>query len=223
MSKTYLIICDTILVESRSIIPDDMIIMRQSFSLHEKPDLLRSHLQEVIDGIPGKGDTIVLGYGLCSNATVGLTSAHHRLILPRIHDCIALFCGSQACFEKHRNEAIGTLFLTKRFIESEDGTYHLLEYDKYIERYGEELAQQYTRMVLEHYERAAVVDTGEYDTTPYKELARKFCELYDLEYHEITGDQRLMLKLFTEEWDHEVIVKEPGEEVSLLDYFSDAQ
>ncbi len=223
MKKTYLIICETVYVECESIIPDDMIILKQDFTLHNKPDALHTYLQQVIDSLPGDGDDIVLGYGLCSNATVGLHSKSHRLILPRIHDCIALFCGSQACYNEHRDEAIGTFFLTKRFIESEDGTYHLMEYDTYIERYGKELAQKYTKMLLGHYERAALVDTGEYDMTPYKEIAREFCELYELDYTEITGDQRLMLKLLSEDWDHEIIVVDPGMEVTLLDYLADAQ
>ncbi len=223
MRKTYLIICETIYVECESIIPDDMLVLKQDFTLHNKPDLLREHLQEIIDSIPGKDDDIVLGYGLCSNATVGLSSKSHRLILPRIHDCIALFCGSQSCYNRHKDEAIGTFFLTKRFIESEDGRFHLLEYDTYIERYGEKLAHKYTKMLLTHYERAALVDTGEYDTAPYKKLAQEFCERYELDYTEITGDQRLMVKLFSEDWDHEIIIVKPGNEVTLLDYLTDAQ
>jgi uncharacterized protein DUF1638 len=43
---------------------------------------------------------IILGFGLCSNSLINLTSKDHILIIPKVHDCIALFYGSQYTFLK---------------------------------------------------------------------------------------------------------------------------
>src|SRR5690348_278494 len=61
--------------------------------LHNTPPLLKSTLQETIDRIEATNlafDAIVLGYGLCSRGTEGVTTRRAKLVLPRAHDCITL-------------------------------------------------------------------------------------------------------------------------------------
>lgn len=68
--------------------------------LHDRPTTLRELLQGAIDRIEADAriDTIVLVYGVCGMATVGLTARRCRLVLPRAHDCITLFLGSKDRF-----------------------------------------------------------------------------------------------------------------------------
>ena len=59
--------------------------------LHNRPKGLRKTLQEEIEAIPaGECDAVLLAYGMCGTATVGLAARHVPLVLPRAHDCITL-------------------------------------------------------------------------------------------------------------------------------------
>lgn len=221
-SFDYFIVCDTVYAECKSLIPLDMKVEVLPFSLHSRPEYLKNRLQEVIDRIPDEARSILLGFGLCSHAVVGLRSEKTRLILPRIHDCIALFCGSQECLANYAEEELGTLYLTKRFIEAEDGTYHLLEYDAYEKKYGKRKAETYIGMVLKSYKCAAFLETGEYESDTYKHIVKKFCKTYSLVYKDIAGTQDLMKLLVSSsaspEKSSQLIYKKPGECVELSDY-----
>jgi hypothetical protein len=65
--------------------------------LHDRPDHLRGALQDHICSVDARPDieAIVLVYGLCGCGTAGLRALHHRLVIPRAHDCITLLLGSK--------------------------------------------------------------------------------------------------------------------------------
>lgn len=63
--------------------------------LHNTPDRMRERLQQEIDRVGNEYNNIVLIYGLCSNGVVGLRSDKHKIIIPRIDDCISIFLGSR--------------------------------------------------------------------------------------------------------------------------------
>lgn len=57
---------------------------------------MRDRLQGAIDRVDSSNyEAILVGYGLCNNGVVGLTSREKPLIIPRAHDCITLFLGSK--------------------------------------------------------------------------------------------------------------------------------
>ena len=65
--------------------------------LHNQPANLRTVLQAAVDAASEKPyDAIALGYGLCGQATSGITARSKPLVIPRAHDCITLFLGSRA-------------------------------------------------------------------------------------------------------------------------------
>ncbi len=71
---------------------------------HNEPEMLRRKLQAEIDGAAGEDlayDAILLAYGLCGNATLGLAAREIPLVLPRAHDCTALFLGSKERFRQY--------------------------------------------------------------------------------------------------------------------------
>ena len=49
-----------------------------------------------------------------------------------------------------------------------------------VEKYGEERAVRMMKLVLKHYKRVVLVDTGRYDLEPLRERVREVAELYDL-------------------------------------------
>ncbi len=94
--------------------------------LHNTPEKLRSHLCDVVDGLyeqmenkelEHRPDYIVLGYGLCSNAVVGIHCRDIPIVIPRTDDCIALFMGSQERYLREFSEVNGAYWLNSGWIE----------------------------------------------------------------------------------------------------------
>lgn len=196
----------------------DSTLIELDFGLHVFPEKLRDSLQEEIDAQPGEGD-IILGYGLCSNAVVGLSSRKHRLIIPRVDDCIALFLGSKKEYMRRLAEEPGTYFLTKGWIEAADLPYY--EYLRLVEKYGEDKAMRVVKSMLAHYTRMVLINTGNYHLDECRETAREMAEVLGLRYEEIPGSNRMLDMMLGGDWNSEFIVVERGDEVTLsmfLDY-----
>ena len=81
--------------------------------LHERPAELRRQLQAAIDEVAGvdQYDRIAIGYGLCGQGTVGLQSRGIPLAIPRVHDCIALFLGSDSAYRREFSRFPGTYYI----------------------------------------------------------------------------------------------------------------
>ncbi len=63
--------------------------------LHDTPDELRRRVQQAVDALEAKGETVIfLAYGLCGRGLTGVTGHTATLILPRVHDCIPVLLGA---------------------------------------------------------------------------------------------------------------------------------
>lgn len=121
---------------------------------HNDADVLRTLIQARIDATAvsdRKYDAIALCLGLCGNATVGLVSPSIPLVIPRVHDCCALFLGSRAQWKHHFSEAPSTPFSSTGYMEhggelmraDDSMSQHLgigQSYAEFVEQYGEENA-----------------------------------------------------------------------------------
>ncbi len=214
-SEARIIACATVAEELLHLGVEEERLKVLDFGLHIFPDRLREALKEEIDSIPGDGD-ILLGYGLCSNALLGLSSASHRLVAPRVDDCIALFLGSRAEHRRRLSEEPGTYFLTKGWVEAADLPYH--EYLRMVERFGEERARRLSRVMLANYTRVMLIDTGNYRVEEYREFARRMADLFELGYEEVRGSNRMLTGLLDGAWGEEFVVLEPGREFALADF-----
>ncbi len=210
-----IVACATVAEELRQLGVDESMLTVLDFGLHINPEELKTALQAAIADTTGDVD-ILLGYGLCSNAIVGLKSECHRLVVPRVDDCIALFLGSKNEHLRHLAEEPGTYFLTKGWVEAADHPYQ--EYLRLVDRYGEERALQVSRVLLANYTRVALINTGNYHMDEYRTFARNMAAMFELKYEELPGSNRLLLKMLNGEWDGEFIVAEPGENISLGDF-----
>ncbi|MEJ2549858.1 MAG: DUF1638 domain-containing protein [Anaerolineales bacterium] len=186
------------------------------FGLHINPSRLRSVLQETIDAAAASFDTILLGYGLCSQAVVGLHANGCTLVVPKVDDCIAIFLGSDQAYKKQYHSEPGTYYLTKGWIEVGDSPFS--EYDRIVERYGEKRAQRLMRRMFNNYTRLALINTGQYDLERYREYCRRAATRFDLRFEEIPGSNALTKKLLHGPWDDDFVVAPPGETITYLDF-----
>jgi len=66
-------------------------------SLHEQPALLHQMLARALASAEAdpEVDSVILVYGACGMAVVGLAPERCRLVMPRAHDCVTLLLGSK--------------------------------------------------------------------------------------------------------------------------------
>jgi len=78
--------------------------------LHERPDRLNHKLQEAIDAASADGgaERIVIGYGVCGRGTIGIRSGPIPLVIPKVHDCIAMFLGGPEAYRREFAAQPGT-------------------------------------------------------------------------------------------------------------------
>jgi hypothetical protein len=186
------------------------------FGLHINPSRLRSALQETIDASASAFDTILLGYGLCSQAVVGLHANGCTLVVPKVDDCIAIFLGSDEAYKSQYRSEPGTYYLTKGWIEVGDSPFS--EYDQIVERYGEKRAQRLMSRMFNNYTRLALINTGQYDLDRYRDYCQRAAKRFELRFEEIPGSYALIEKLLHGPWDDDFVVARPGETITYLDF-----
>ena len=209
----------------------DITTVRQQY--HEVPTTLTQMLQAEIDRIDSNTDphtndltrrdidAILLGYGLCSNAIVGLHSKKYRIVIPKAHDCATLVMGSKEAYQEYFETFKGSYFFTR-------GWYELGAFDTDDERRLNQMRQFY----MEKYEDEEIVDelmsmekemTANYKYITYVEwpglsdeasiqCAKDSCAQRGWTYNHMMGSSRLLEDLLEGRWDADkFLILEPGE------------
>jgi len=215
-TRTKVIACATVIEEMLLHLPPGMDYQVLDFGLHVNPEALRRALQEAIDTSTASAETILLGYGLCSQAVVGLRANDCKLVVPKVDDCIAIFLGSGEAYKAQSRTEPGTYYLTKGWIEAGDSPFD--EYDSLVEQYGEQKARWLMGRVLKNYTRLALINTGQYELERYRDYSRRTAERFGLRYEEIPGSNALIKKMLHGPRDDEFVVARPGETISYLDF-----
>jgi hypothetical protein len=215
-TRTKVIACATVIEEMLPLLPPGVDYRVLDFGLHVNPEALKRALLEAIDAWATLAETILLGYGLCSQAVVGLRANNCTLVVPKVDDCIAIFLGSGEAYKAQSRAEPGTYYLTKGWIEAGDSPFD--EYDSLVEQYGEKKARWLMGKVLKNYTRLALINTGQYELERYRDYSRRTAERFGLRYEEIPGSNALIKKMLHGPWDDEFVVACPGETISYLDF-----
>lgn len=216
MMLIKVIACATVIEEMKPLLPPEIEVELLDFGLHLRPEGLKGALQEAIDRLSPGADLLMLGYGLCSMAVVGLAARNCRLVIPRVDDCIAIFLGSHEAYMAQARHEPGTYYLTKGWIEVSDTL--LDEYQRSVERYGEERARRIMNAMLKHYKRLVYIDTGVEDQDGYRDYARRVAAEFSLNFEEVRGSNALIRKLIDGPWDEDFVVVEPGQTIRYSDF-----
>lgn len=195
--------------------PPGVSCQRLELGLHAYPDKLRAALQTAIDATPPSVETILLGYGLCSRATAGLKSDRHTIIVPRIDDCIGIFLGSAAEYDRQHQNEPGSLYMTKGWLEA-GAPFN--GHEDLVKRWGREKADMIQARMLKNYTRLVFIRTGGGDQEYYREASREAAKRLNLRFEEITGSGALVRRMVLGPWDGDFVVAPPGREISFLDF-----
>lgn len=190
-------------------IDHDIIYLQQG--LHRSPHLLQQNIQETIEKNKNY-DTLLLAYGLCSNAIIGIKSnPTQTLVIPKVDDCIGISMGSREKYYDEFENSPGTYYFTQGWIEA--GSDPLKDYYACIPRYGEETALWAACESIKHYSRACLIKTkGE--KTEEIEYVRSFADFFKLKYEEIEGSLDYLQKLIKGPWDDNFVIVKNGQEIT---------
>lgn len=194
--------------------------------LHNTPKRLRMTLQDEIDAIlPGECDAILLAYGMCGTATIGLTARHTPLVIPRVHDCIALYLGSLRRYQEEFDAHPGTYWYSLDYMErNEPGSNVVLGaaslgemdqvYEEYVQKFGQDNADYLMEVMGEwskHYDRAVYVDMGSGDGSAFEHMAREQAGQRGWLFERKQGNRRMLALLLNGEWpEDEFLFVPPG-------------
>jgi hypothetical protein len=217
LSISKVIACRVVIEEMLPLLSEAVDYETLDLGLHINPDELRKTIQAKIDASNNGKGAILLGYGLCSRAVVGLQSENCALVVPRVDDCISIFLGSREAYLKQMRTEPGTYYLTKGWIEAGDNPFGL--YDQTVERYGLGKAEWLIKRMLKNYTRLVFINTGQYEVDYYREYSKRMASRYDLRYEEISGSPTLVDKMVNGPWDKDLVVVPPGQTISYEDFY----
>ena len=194
---------------------------------------MQARLQEVIGRVDEASyDQILLGYGLCNNGIVGLTARSIPIVVPRAHDCMAVFFGSRKKYEAYFEQYPGTYFLTTGWIERGTAEGELsqlsishahgmdLTYEQMVEMYGEENAKYLFDTLgdqTKHYHRLTFLRMGIEPNESFEQRARDRAAEKNLEFHLEEGNMRLIHTLVNGPWNNEddFLLVPPGYKIAV--------
>ncbi len=191
--------------------------------LHDRPDQLRSTLQENLTEVDARDDieAVVLAYGLCGRGTVGLHPRHHQLVIPRAHDCITVFMGSKEAYADHQRRCPTCYYYTPgwnraRRVPGPD-MYQAMRAEL-ATRFDEEDVEF---LVDSHREQLALHDTTTYldlgtpTATAEAAYARSCAEWLGWKFERLAGDPTLLRDLLWGRWENpgRFLVLEPGKQL----------
>ena len=195
--------------------------------LHERPERLKRKLQDAVDAVSaaGRARRIVVGYGVCGQGTVGIQARGIPLVLPKVHDCIAMFLGGAAAYRREFARYPGTYYISagwyrekavpvsQRRLQAWYGDQRV-HHDEIAARYGDEAADRtldFLNSWQRNYQRAAYIDTGSGSESTYEDHAKEMAEAYGWCYEKIDGSLALFEKMLSgRHTTDEILVVPPG-------------
>ena len=198
---------------------------------HVEPDRLHQMIADRIEAMEASDrryDALILGFGLCGNATIGL-SCSIPMIIPRMHDCCTAFMGSKQRFLETFKSALSSRWCTTGYWErtfSPNSGYPQLdqidnykttaEYMNLVDQYDEETAEYLWETMHPKIEikEAVYIKADGYEFSGAQEGFTAFCQRDEVSVNVVVGSNELLKALVDGQWDDErFLTVQPGQRV----------
>jgi hypothetical protein len=176
--------------------------------LHDQPDILRTTLQAALDELDARDDidAVVLSYGLCGCGTAGLRAGRHRFVIPRTHDCIAIFMGSKERYAEHQRACPSCFYYTPGWNRN-----RRVPGPEKLESLREELLKRFDpedvdylieteREQWSQHDTTTYLDLGTDDAEPEADYARSCADWLGWKFERLRGDSALLRDLLWGNW-----------------------
>ena len=218
---TVIIACRVMQEHLQQLLPEGSAVTYLEIALHNTPKKLAAALQREIDAI-AQPSNVIIGYGLCGNGLAGVRSGPHTLIIPRTHDCIAIFLGSHRRYVQRFFAHPNTYYLTRGWLEAKDEP--LQDFLDYLRDYDAETADYLVEMKYRHYRKLCLIAYSQRELEECRPLAMRVAEFcatrWNMEYEEIIGSTSLLEALIgmparLDSENSEFVVLGPGGEIEV--------
>jgi hypothetical protein len=207
-----LVYCDVFEQELALVTPGATHIIEQrvfEIALHDRPEIMRGILQQALTELDQRDDieAIVLLYGLCGCGIVGLHAARHPLVMPRAHDCRAIFLGSKEEFARRQDACPGCYYYTpgwnlaRRVPGPERLAFLQASLAEKFDPDDVEFLIESEREMWANYNTAAFIDMGTAAAAREAAYTRDCAQVLGWNFEHIQGDLALLRDLIWGPWD----------------------
>jgi len=203
--------------------------------MHEQPGLLNEEVLKEIDLLEGGNyDAILLGYGLCGNWLTTIKTGSIPLVLPKMHDCIAILLGSNEEYASHLADSPGTYWYSRDFIERGDSTSNFAPigaakneifgktYESLCCQYGEDNAEYLLSVATaweRNYQRAVWLEPGVSGAEVQREISEVEAAKRKWKFEIVAAKDSILVSLLHGAWldpgNHEFTIVPPESSVRL--------
>jgi hypothetical protein len=196
----------------------DVVLMPQG--LHNTPQILCAEVQKelsrTIDNQGNPYDAILMGYGLCGNGILGLTSPI-KLIVPRAHDCVTLLLGSKEKYQQYLDTHRGVYWYSDGWIRTQTMP-GKVRYEALLAEYTEKFGPDNAEYLLEieqswmkEYNWAVYIDWNLPESPRQKDYTRQCAEYLGWQYDCVAGSPDLLQRLTDGLWnEQDFLIVQPG-------------
>jgi hypothetical protein len=177
---------------------------------------MRDRIQERIDATDvARYDAILLGYGLCGNGALGIAARRIPIVMPRVHDCIALLMGSRQRYQQYFDSHSGVYFRSPGWLErGEDLDQSKLERNRFrtgvglkleelIARYGEDDGRYVYEQLTAYqhtYRQLTYIQTGVEQDNSFEQRTRDEARTRGWQFESLQGSLTLFERLVNGNW-----------------------